>query len=422
LPELNLGLVWNFSTALLIGALIGIERERHTQEHESPGIAGLRTFILYALFGALCGWLSLTLKSPWILGAGLIAVAGVLLAGYVLSVRLEPGNLGQTTEIAAVSTFLLGAVAAAGERELAAGIGVLIAAVLAYKQPLHGFVDRLGSDDIYAALRLLIATFIILPIIPDEPLDPWDALNPQSLWLLVLLISGLSLVGYVLTRVLGAHRGIPITGLTGGLASSTAVTLSLARQSREGQYEHAGSAMVAGILLAWSVSFARVIIEVLVVNRQLLPVVLPSIAAMAAVCVGFALLHLRKAGQDSGEAQEVPLRNPFSLTSAIKFAAVFAAVLLVVKIMQANAPESGMYIVAAIAGTTDVDAMTLSMANYARSGNAQVAAHAIAIAAISNTVVKTGMVVAMAHKSLRVPVLVATTAIVGAGVAAILLW
>ncbi len=148
--------------------------------------------------------------------------------------------------------------------------------MLAYKQPLHGFVGRLDGDDVYAVLRLLVATFIILPILPDRPLDPWQALNPQSLWLLVLLISGLSLVGYVLTRLLGAHRGLPLTGLTGGLVSSTAVTLSFARQSREPQYAAAGAAIASGILLAWTVSFVRVLVEVLVVNRALLPALLPA--------------------------------------------------------------------------------------------------------------------------------------------------
>jgi uncharacterized membrane protein (DUF4010 family) len=421
LPELNLVLVWNFATALLVGTLIGIERERHTQEHETPGIAGLRTFILYALFGALCGWLALEFRSPWVLGAGLLATSGVLLAGYVLTARLQPDNVGQTTEIAALATFLLGAVAAAGERELAAGIGVLIAAVLAYKQPLHGFVDRLDADDVYAALRLLIATFIVLPILPDEPLDPWEILAPQKLWLLVLMISTLSLVGYVLTRALGAHRGIPITGLAGGLASSTAVTLSLSRQSREPEYEQAGAAIVAGVLLAWTVSLGRVFVEVLVVNRALLPALLPPLVAMALVCAGWALFLMRRAGKEGGDAQQVPLRNPFSLTSAMKFAAVFAIVLLVVKLVQLHAPAAGMYVVAAIAGTTDVDAMTLSMAQYARTNSAQVAAHAITIAILSNTLVKTGMVVVIGHASIRKSILAATATIIAAGVGAIVL-
>jgi len=420
-PDLDLSLVWNFATALLIGALIGIERERHSQLDDEPGMAGLRTFTLYALFGALCGWLSLEFASPWILAAGLLAAAGATLAGYVLSVKGDPENIGQTTEIAAISTFLLGAAAAAGERELATGIGVLIATLLACKQPLHSFVGRLETNDVYVALRLLIATFIVLPLVPDEPLDPWGALNPQSLWLLVLLISGLSLVGYVLTRMLGVQRGIAITGLTGGLASSTAVTLALARQSREPQYARTGGVLVAGILLAWTVSFARVFVEVLVVHRALLPVLLPSLVAMAVACAGFAGFMLWRTGRETTAAQEVPLRNPFSLTSAMKFAALFAVVLLVVKLVQVHAPTSGMFVVAAVAGTTDVDAIALTMAQYARTGDPQVAAHAITIAMLTNTIVKTGMVVALGHGALRNWILLATALILTAGGAAIML-
>ena len=420
MPDLDLTLAWNFATALLIGALIGIERERHKQRHEHPEIAGLRTFMLLSLFGALSGWVSLVLETPWVLAAGLLAVTAAVLTGYVLSVRMNPDGLGLTTEIAAVATFLLGALATLGERELAVGIGVTVAAILAYKQPLHGFVGRLDSDDVYAVLRLLIATFIILPILPDRTIDPWDALNPQSLWLLVLLIAGLSLIGYVLTRMLGTHRGIPLTGLSGGLVSSTAVTLSFSRQSHEPQYAAANSAIVSGILLAWTVSFARVVVEVLVVNRALLPALLPTMVTMTLVCAAFAGWHQRRAGQDV-QGKDVPLHNPFSLTSAMKFAALFAVVLLVVKIVQAYAPETGLYYVAALAGTTDVDAITLSMAQYAREGSVDVASHAIVIAVLSNTVVKTGMVVALGTPALRRSILMATAGILVTGVGAILL-
>ena len=420
MPELDLTLAWNFATALLIGALVGIERERHKQRQEHPEIAGLRTFILVALFGALSGWVGLVLETWWVLVAGLIAVTAAVLTGYVLSVRMNPGGLGLTTEFAAVATFLLGALATLGERELAVGIGVTVAAVLAYKQPLHGFVGRLGSEDVYAVLRLLIATFIILPILPDRTVDPWGALNPRSLWMLALLIAGLSLVGYVLTRMLGTHRGIPITGLSGGLVSSTAVTLSFARQSREAQYATANPAIASGILLAWTVSFVRVLVAVLVVNRALLPSLLPAMVTMTVVCAAFAGWHQRRAGQDV-QGKDVPLRNPFSLTSAIKFAALFAAVLLVVKIVQAYAPDNGLYYVAALAGTTDVDAITLSMAQYARDGSPDVATRAIVIAVLSNTVVKTGMVTALGTPALRGSILLATAGILVAGVGTILL-
>ena len=233
------------------------------------------------------------------------------------------------------------------------------------------------------------------------------------------MIAGLSLVGYVLTRLLGAHRGLPLTGLTGGLVSSTAVTLAFARQSRDPQSAPAHAAIASGILLAWTMSFARVLVEVLVVNRALLPSLLPTLAAMAVVCAGFAAWHQRRAGRQV-QAQDVPLRNPFSLTSAIKFAALFAVVLLVVKIVQAQAPETGLYVVAALAGTTDVDAITLSMAQYARAGRPDVASQAITIAVLSNTVIKAGMVAVLGTPALRGSILLATVGILVAGVGTLL--
>jgi uncharacterized membrane protein (DUF4010 family) len=419
-PEFDLTTFWNFVAALLIGALVGIERERRLQQQAETGSAGLRTFILLALVGALCGWVTHVLESPWILAAGLLAVATVLLAGYVVSVRVKPGALGLTTELAALATFLLGAMICLGERELGAGIGVAVAAVLAYKQPLHGFVQKLGPDDLYAGMRLLVATFIVLPLLPSEPIDPWQALNPRTLWLLVLLISGLSLVGYVLTRLVGAGKGIPLTGLTGGLVSSTAVTLAFARQSKADAQANSARGLATGIVLAWTVSFVRVLVEVAIVNRGLLPAVLPAFVGMTVVSAACAVFLLRRTG-DTAESSAVALRNPFSLTSAMKFAAVFAVVLLVVKIVQTHASPEDMYLVAALAGTTDVDAITLSMADYARNNDAGVAAHAIAIAALSNTIVKFGMVAALGNGELRKPVLLSTLAIVATGIAAIVL-
>jgi uncharacterized membrane protein (DUF4010 family) len=413
-PVVDLQAVWNFATALLIGALLGIERERHKREHDEQTIGGLRTFILFALIGALGGWLALALDSPWILAAALLASLAPVLAGYVISARTQPDALGLTTELAAIAACLLGAMTTLGYRDLAVGLGVAVAAVLAYKQPLHGLVQRLDREDVYAGLRLLIATFIVLPLLPEEPIDPWGALRPRSLWMLVLLISSLSLVGYVATRLLGARRGIPLTGITGGLVSSTAVTLAFARQSRDPAYAGAVPALASGILFAWAVMFVRVIVEVLVVNRALLGQVLVPFAAMALVATA-AALYLRHRAPPGNPVAGVPLRNPFSLRAAAKFAAFFALVLLVVKLVQTYAPGHGVYFVAALAGTTDVDAITLSMAQYARTGSGQIAVQAITVAALTNTVVKTVMVSVLADAGLRRPVLAAATLVLVAG-------
>jgi len=198
----------DFAIAILLGALVGIEREKRKAEEQEPGhIAGLRTFTLLALLGAAAGFISKNLSSPWILAAALLIVGAFIVAGYFVTARSSDGGKGLTTETAAIVVFLLGAMVMFGERELAIALGVVTAAVLAYKQPLHGFVEKLGWDDVYAGLRLLIATFIALPLLPNRAIDPWGALNPYELWLLVILISSLSLVGYVLTRWLGPARG-----------------------------------------------------------------------------------------------------------------------------------------------------------------------------------------------------------------------
>ena len=411
-----------FATAVLLGALIGGEREkRKAEEQEAEHTAGLRTFMLLALLGASAGYLTRSLASPWILAAALLTTGAFVAAGYFLTARSSQDGKGLTTEVAAVVVFILGAMVTLGHAELAIGLGVVTAAVLAYKHRLHGFVDKLGWDDVYAGLRLLIATFIALPLLPNEPIDPWGALNPYKLWLLVILISGLSLVGYVLTRLLGPARGIALTGLTGGLVSSTAVTLSFARDARENP-KHT-KPLACGILLAWAVMFARVIVLVAAVNRALLPPVLGPFLAMAAVTGGFAAyLYFRDGAKNGKEAKgSVQVENPFSLKQAVKFAALFAVVLLAVKIVQQHFPPGGLYVVAALAGLTDVDAITLSMSEFAQSGAARVAVIAIAIAAITNTIVKCGMAFVIAGPALGNKLILATLATLAVGLAAALL-
>jgi uncharacterized membrane protein (DUF4010 family) len=410
----------DFATTILLGALIGIEREKRKAEEEKTGhIAGLRTFILLALLGAAAGWLSRTLSTPWILAAALLIVGAVVVAGYFVTARSSQDGRGLTTEIAAVVVFLLGAMVMLGYETLAIGLGVVAAAVLAYKQPLHGFVEKLGWDDVYAGVRLLIATFIALPLLPDQTIDPWGALNPYKLWLLVILISSLSLVGYVLTRLLGASRGVALTGLVGGLASSTAVTLSFAKEGRE--KPGIANALACGILLAWAVMFVRVLVLVAVVNRALLAPLLVPFLVMAVTVGVFAAFYYFRDGSTEKRASakgEVDVKNPFSLMAAAKFGALFAIILLVVKIVQQTMPPSGLYAVAALSGLVDVDAITLSMAELAQSGEAHTAVIAIVIASLSNTLVKCGMAFVVAGFALGKPLLMATVATLLAGLAA----
>jgi len=417
-------LLRNFLIALLIGALVGVEREKHKAASQGLTFGGLRTFILFAEAGAVAAWLSAERDMPWLFVATVVAVAAVVTIGYVLESRAKPDALGLTTELAAITVCLLGGAVMYGYAEIAVGLAITTSAVLAFKQPLHQLVDKMGMEDIYAALKLLIATFIGLPVLPREAVDPWGALNPYQLWLLVILVSSLSLVGYVAVRWLGSARGALITGLTGGLVSSTAVSLAFARNSRTDRRAHAGDSLAAGILLAWVMMFVRIGFAVAVVNSTLLaPLSLPFgiMTAVAAAAAGLFFLRGARAHHAAAAGTaEVPLKNPFSLWEAVKFCALFAVVLLLVKLTQTNFEAHGLYLIAAVAGLTDVDAITLSMASYAQQGgNAPTAVAAIVVAALTNTIVKCGFVVVLGSAELRSRVLPATAAMIAAGLVAV---
>jgi uncharacterized membrane protein (DUF4010 family) len=418
---LDPGLVWNLFAALIVGALVGVEREKSKALSGNVGIGGVRTFILFALSGAVAGWLATALQSAWVLAATVVSVGALVVAGYLMQAQVKPGALGLTTETAAVAVCLLGAACTAGHAPVALALGIAVSGVLAYKEPMHGLVARLGADDIAAGVKLLAATFIVLPLLPKDAIDPWGAIRPQALWTLVVLIAALSLVGYVATRMLGPSRGTAVTGLTGGLVSSTAVTLAFAKRSRQ---ESGGSAnaLAAGLLLAWTVMSVRVVVLVGVVHPPLVRPLLVPFAAMAAATLVPVALMLRRAGEPAApDARHVELRNPFSLTSAVKFGLLFAAVLLVVAGVRRYFPGQGYYVVAALAGLTDVDAITLSMAGLVRDGGTDAATGTIAIviAALSNTLVKCGIIVATAAVALRARVVAVTLLVVAAALAAV---
>jgi uncharacterized membrane protein (DUF4010 family) len=417
---LDTRLVWSLAAALIIGALVGIEREKSKAQSGHPGIGGVRTFILFSLIGAVAAWLSQVLGSAWVFVAAVGGVGALAVAGYVVQSHAKPEAIGLTTEAAALGTCLLGGACVAGQAAVALALGVAFSAILAYKRPMHALVAKLGSEDIEAGVKLLAATFIVLPLLPATAIDPWGAIRPRQLWMLVILIAALSLVGYVATRAFGSERGTAIAGLTGGLVSSTAVTLAFARQSRD-EGGRSDDALAAGLFLAWAVMNVRVVILAAIVHAALVPALLLPFGAMTAV-TGLAVVFLleRTRRQEPAQGHEVALRNPFSLTAAIKFALFFAVVLLVVALARQYFPGHGYYVVATLAGLTDVDAITLSMSTLAGQGgvSATVAARSLVIAALSNTVVKCGMVAAIAHAALRFRTLVVTALLLVVGLGA----
>jgi uncharacterized membrane protein (DUF4010 family) len=411
-----------FGTALFIGALVGTERTQHRQG-EPSGFAGIRTFILFAELGAVLAFLSERLKSFLPFGLGLVCVAMVVTAAYIVQRWTRESDAGMTTEVTALLVYVLGGLALMNQAILAVALAIVTAALLATKQALHEGVRRISHVELLAALRLLFASFIVLPILPRQPVDPWGALNPHKLWLLVILISALSMVGYVAVRVLGAARGIVITGFFGGIVSSTAATLTFARQSRE--TEISSHALAAGTLISWTVMFLRVIVLVALLRWSLFPRVFVPLLLLAVLggllCAGALFRTQQVVGHQPVLTREASFTNPFRLISAVKFALVFAAVLLASKIVNRYSPGVGMYWLSAIAGSTDVDAIVLSIAEMGKNDGARTVmlAQSILIAGAANTLVKYGLVAGLGSSALRRTLLVPTLLFAGASVAAI---
>ena len=390
-------LALRFAVALGLGILIGLERERAKGEE---GGAGVRTFALIALAGAIAGYLDRNLGLGWLALAIFVAVGALLISLYVLtSLR---GDTGITTEVSALLAFLLGLLCAHGQLQVAAWVAVAMALMLALKDWLHRLARRIDTSDVEATLKFAIVTLIILPLVPDQNYGPapLDVLNPYKVWLMVVLISGLNFMSYLLIKIVGAEHGIGIAGLLGGLASSTAVTLGFSQRSRQPGAD--ASALALGILLAWTVMFFRVVVMTGLISGQLGLRLAVAMGALCVVSLGACYwLWRRRRAQERGEVK--PGQNPFELDEAIKFGLLFGIVVFVAKAAQVYLGEAGLYLAAGIAGLSDVDAITLAMADLARNDaqNLNVAARAIVIAALANTLVKSGLAAGLGSPELR---------------------
>jgi uncharacterized membrane protein (DUF4010 family) len=380
------------SVALAVGLLIGLERGwRERKEGEGGRTAGLRTFALSGLLGGV--WAAIAKAAGD--GGGAIAlglafaVHAAILAVFRYRENVRDGTFGATTIVAAMLTFALGALAVFGPIEAAAAGGVATAGLLAWKSVLHQWLQRMTREELRSGLVLLAMTFILLPLLPQRTVDPWDALNPYEIWLMTIMIAFISFVGYVAVKLTGDRHGIAITGIAGGLASSTAVTMTLAQLARENPEQR--TLLTAGVLLASAVMSGRVLAIAGVINPSLLTAIALPIGAIGAVLAcGAVVLMWRSADGEVGDGTAITLKNPFELATVLKFGAVLAIVLLATKLLTGAVGAAGAYLVAAVSGVADVDAVTLSMARGA-GGDAAVAAIAIFIAVAVNTASKTMM-------------------------------
>jgi uncharacterized membrane protein (DUF4010 family) len=285
---------------------------------------------------------------------------------------------------------------------VASAATVVCLLLLTFKEFLHGLARRVELTDAEAMLQFAVISVIILPLLPNTNFGPppLDVINPYKIWLMVVLIAGLNFLGYMLVKVLGGEHGLVLTGILGGLVSSTAVTLSFSQRSRS--EPELSSAFLLAIVLAWTIMFVRVVVMVGVINRPLARSLTVILGCMAAAGLVISLLLWRRAKERQTGVVNAKA-NPFELKEAIKFGLLFGGVTIAAKAAEVYLGEKGLYLAGAVAGLTDVDAISLSMANFAaaNSQSVKVAAYTIVIAVISNTLMKTGMAVFMGAPGLR---------------------
>ena len=376
LPQLLL-----LGSALAIGLLIGVERGWSTRDlADGRRMAGLRTFGLTGLLGGLSG-----LLGDLILAVGFASVAALVITAY-FSNRRNRSNISATTHVAMLTTFLLGALAGLDQITIAAACAVVTTLLLRSKHFLHQLLQNLSQHELNAGLQLLIISVVLLPVLPNTGYGPWQALNPYEIWWMVVLIAAISFVGYFLIRVMGSRRGILITGLAGGLLSSTALTLQLSRLA------HAQPALqrlcAVGTLMACGGMFPRIILIAGLINPALTSQLYLPMGAMAGVTFCCAALIFRREGK-SKEIAPAPPKNPLELTPALLFGLLLATVALLGRAMMEWMGESGVLLLAIVSGIADVDAINLTLSRMADTEILlNTAATGIILASISNTLLK----------------------------------
>jgi uncharacterized membrane protein (DUF4010 family) len=371
--------------AALGGAAVGLERQwsGHAEGPEAR-FAGIRTFTLLGAVGGITGWLwtaGVTLPAA-LLVAGAVAV---IAAAYVAGSRRD---IDGTTEVAALVVVAAGVIAGIGSIRLASGLFAITTLLLVEKSRLHSMVKRIDDVGLRSGVRFAVMALVVLPLLPEGPYGPLGGVRPRELWALVLFFSGLSFAGYIARRLVGPGHGYLVTGLLGGLVSSTNVTFTFARASRT--EPSLARALAFGAVAANAMLYPRVLVVTAVLNRDVVAPLAPFLAAPAVAAAAVAMLGAWRSSQTA--APEVEQANPLQLSSALQMAVLFQAVLMAVYAARQVWGASGVFTSAAVLGLTDVDALTLSMTrDVAEAISLDVAAAAIAIGVLANTAMKLGV-------------------------------
>lgn len=390
----ELALFHRLGVALVIGLLVGIERGwRQRDLAEGGRVVGIRSFALIGLLGGTLGAVA-SVVGDAVVAVAFLGFSLLVTAAHWLRTH-DRADLGITTEIAELLTFALGVMAVRVDMAAAVATAVVVMALLGAKEPLHLWLTRLQQLELVAAIKLLLISVVLLPVLPNRGFGPGDAVNPQKLWWLVVAIAGLSFLGYVAIKLAGPRLGSLLTGVFGGLASSTALTVSFSRLGRSAP--ELQSMLAAGVAVAAATMLLRLLLIVGLIQWQLLGLLAWPIGIMAGTgYVGAVLLWARSGGKDHRPSDATPMSNPFELGTALKFGAFLAIVLVLAELAKGWLGSAGLYGLAAISALADVDAISVSMAHMANHRTAlTVAATAILIAAMVNTAVKAVLVWAL---------------------------
>lgn len=405
---MKLPLYAQLAVALLLGLLVGLQRERASSQ-----VAGIRTFALITLLGAISALVAETLGG-WVVAAGALALATLLVVANVAKMRSGESEPGITTEAAALVMYAIGALVVTGPAEMALAAGGIVAVLLHVKTPLHEFVKQIGEGDVNAIMRFALITLVILPLLPDRSLGPYGVLNPFHVWIMVVLIVGIELGGYVAYKLTGARGGTVLAGILGGLISSTATTVGYARRAEARPSAVPAAGAVIGI--AATVVFARLVAVTAALVPESLSQIAPPLLVVGGFAAALAALATRRSTRD-GAHDLPPQENPTALRPALVFGAVYAVVLVVTAFVRERLGSEALFGVAVVSGVADVDAITLSSLRLASEQrlDAGTAWRLILVAALANLAFKAGIVAVLGPRALfrRVALMFAAVGVAG---------
>lgn len=373
----------NIILSIVLGLLIGLQREMNIlYSNRQKDFGGARTFAMIGLIGYLSALLNNHI--PFFLIIATIVLGAFLMGAYI--VNSSPTENGMTTEFSALIVFLSGVMLAFERAMVSVFIVIVILFILNIKEKIQTYEKVIEKQDLSATILFLVMSFVILPLFPNHPLDPWGYFNFYQIWMMVVLVAGISFLGYIAVRIIGLKHGIGLAGFVGGLVSSTAVSLSFARRAKESPTLSKNLAI--GICLACSIMLIRLFAEIYIINSDLADSML--IPVCIASLLGYTFLgYLYFTASKDNIVQETTFKNPFKLSEALVLGLFFGAVIALIKFADAHSGNSGVYVVSFIAGFADTDAIALSLAALAKNGLASnTAMNALILAMLANSLVK----------------------------------